>query len=477
MPLHFYNTLTGKEEEFVALIPGKVSMYVCGVTVYDRSHIGHARAMVTFDVVYRYLKFLGYDVTFVRNFTDVDDKIINRANERGITAQELSELYIHEFNEDVIALRCLPPTYEPRATQHIPEMIVIIQELEAKGLAYAADGDVYFAVDKFPGYGKLSHRRLEDMMAGARVEVDERKHHPMDFALWKGSKPGEPTWDSPWGPGRPGWHLECSAMSSKYLGQPFDIHGGGSDLIFPHHENEIAQSEGAKGCEFARYWLHNGMVTVEQEKMSKSLGNFLTISEALTKTTPEALRLVLLSTHYRMPHDFSMQKVEEAEKGLTRIYETLARTDATLGDSSSPTGESRPQNSVLRTRFCEAMDDDCNTARALGVVFDGIRELNRALDAGQTTDIPIVRQELAAFGSVLGIMNEVPSQFLDAQKQSGLARTQLTPEVIEQLIAERAAARKAKDFKRGDAIRDQLAEQGVILKDSPTGTTWTIGKD
>lgn len=477
MPLRFYNTLSGKEEEFIPFTPGKVRMYVCGVTVYDRSHIGHARALVTFDVIYRYLKFLGYDVTFVRNFTDVDDKIINRANERGITAQELSELYIREFNEDVIALRCLPPTYEPRATQHIPEMIEIIQELEAKGLAYAADGDVYFAVDKFPGYGKLSHRRLDDMMAGARVEVDERKHHPMDFALWKGSKPGEPTWDSPWGPGRPGWHLECSAMSSKYLGQPFDIHGGGSDLIFPHHENEIAQSEGAKGCEFARYWIHNGMVTVEQEKMSKSLGNFLTISEVLTKTTPEALRLVLLSTHYRMPLDFSMQKVEEAEKGLTRIYETLARVDAALGISSSPADELRTPNPELGTRFREAMDDDCNTARALGVIFDSIRDLNRALDAGQTVEVPVIRQGLAAIGSVLGIMNKVPAQFLEAQKQRGLAQTQLTPEVIEQLIAERAAARKAKDFKRGDAIRDQLAAQGVILKDSPTGTTWTIGKD
>ena len=334
--LHFHNTLTGKEEAFVPFTPGKVRMYVCGVTPYDRSHIGHARAMVTFDVVYRYLKFLGYEVTFIRNFTDVDDKIITRANERGITLQALSEQYIEEFNQDTQALGCQPPTYEPRATQHIPEMIVIIQELEAKGLAYPADGDVYFAVDKFPGYGKLSHRRLEDMMAGARVEVDERKHHPMDFALWKSSKPGEPTWDSPWGPGRPGWHIECSAMSSKYLGQPFDIHGGGSDLIFPHHENEIAQSEGAKGSEFARYWLHNGMVTVEQEKMSKSLGNFLTIREALTKTTSEALRLVLLATQYRMPLDFSMQKVEEAEKGLTRIYETLARADTTLGDSSEP---------------------------------------------------------------------------------------------------------------------------------------------
>lgn len=482
MSLHFYNTLTGKEEEFIPLIPDTVKMYVCGVTVYDRSHIGHARAMVIFDVMYRYLRFLGYDVTFVRNFTDVDDKIINRANERGISAQELSDLYIREFNEDMTALRCLPPTHEPRATHHIAEMIAIIQELEAKGLAYAVDGDVYFAVERFPGYGKLSHRRLEDMMAGARIEVDERKRHPMDFALWKASKPGEPWWESPWGQGRPGWHIECSAMCSTYLGQPFDIHGGGSDLIFPHHENEIAQSEGATGQELARYWLHNGMVTVEQEKMSKSVGNFLTISDALRKTAPEVLRLVLLSTHYRMPLDFSEQKLEEADKGLTRIYETLARVDAALakGASASPVGEQR-SNSELRTRnselldrFREAMDDDCNTARALGVVFETIRELNRLLDAGESGPLDGTRQDLAAIGSVLGIMNETPVQFLEQRKQRVLAQAQLTPDMIERLIAERADARKARDFKQADAIRARLADQGVMLQDSPTGTTWTV---
>jgi len=472
MPLRLYNTLTGKDEEFVPLNPGKVSMYVCGVTVYDRSHIGHARALVTFDVVYRYLKFLGYEVTFVRNFTDVDDKIIIRANQRGITAQELSEQYIREFNDDMQALRCLPPTHEPRATHHIPEMIALIQELEAKGLAYAADGDVYFAVDRFPGYGKLSHRRLEEMMAGARIEVDTRKHHPMDFALWKAGKPGEPWWESPWGQGRPGWHIECSAMSSRYLGQPFDIHGGGSDLIFPHHENEIAQSEGAKGYVLSRYWLHNGMVTVEQEKMSKSLGNFLTISEALSKTTPEVLRLVLLSTHYRMPLDFSEQKLEEAEKGLTRIYETLARLDTAL--KTAPQHATGTRHSELLLRFREAMDDDCNTARALGVVFESIREVNRALDAGEIAGLEVEQQELAAVSSVLGIMQEAPQLFLEHRKQRGLAQTQLTPEAIEQLIAERTAARKARDFKRADAIRAGLEEQGVILQDSPTGTTWTV---
>lgn len=480
MALHFYNTLTGKDEEFVPLTPGKVRMYACGVTVYDRSHIGHARAMVTFDVIYRYLRFLGYDVTFVRNFTDVDDKIIQRANERGISSQELSELYIREFDEDMIALRCLPPTHEPRATHHIPEMIALIQELETKGLAYAVDGDVYFAVDRFPGYGKLSHRRLEDMIAGARIEIDERKRRPMDFALWKASKPGEPAWESPWGLGRPGWHIECSAMASKYLGQPFDIHGGGSDLIFPHHENEIAQSEGAKGQEFARYWLHNGMVTVEQEKMSKSLGNFLTIREALQQTTAEVLRMVLLSTHYRMPLDFSEQKVEEADKGLTRIYETLARVDAMLaantpvsfgGEQLSALGA---RDSELLTRFRDAMDDDCNTARALGVVFEVIRDLNRALDAGQTAELAAMRKDLAAIASVLGFMDEPPAQFLEQRKQRGLAQARLTPDAIEQLIAERAAARKGRDFQRADAIRTQLAQQGVSLQDGPTGTTWTI---
>src|SRR2546427_5398470 len=444
MSLHLYNTLTGKDEEFVPLTPGKVGLYVCGVTVYDRSHIGHARALVTFDVTYRYLCLLDYDVTFVRNFTDVDDKIIARANERGMSAQELSERYIREFGEDMQALRCLPPTHEPRATHHIPAMIALIRELEAKGLAYTVDGDVYFAVARFPGYGKLSHRRLEDMMAGARIEVDERKHHPMDFALWKTSKSGEPWWESPWGRGRPGWHIECSAMCSKYLGQPFDIHGGGSDLVFSHHENEIAQSEGAKECTLARYWLHNGMVTVEQEKMSKSKGNFLTIGEALTKVTPEVLRLALLSTHYRMPLDFSEQKMAEAEKGLIRIYETLARVDTVLpAGASQPVANERfdPHSaSALLVRFREAMDDDCNTARALGIIFETVRDLNRMLDAGQTTELAASRRDPTTIGAVLGIMNERPDLFLEARKQRGLEQTQLTPEDIEKLIAERDQA-------------------------------------
>ncbi len=482
MALRFHNTLTGKDEEFTPLTPGKVGMYVCGVTVYDRSHIGHARALVTFDVIYRYLRFLGYDVTFVRNFTDVDDKIINRANERGISAQELSQLYIREFGQDMRALGCLPPTMEPLATQHIPDMIALIQELENKAIAYAVEGDVYYAVDRFAGYGKLSHRRLEDMMAGARVEVDERKRHPMDFALWKSSKPGEPEWDSPWGKGRPGWHIECSAMSSCYLGQPFDIHGGGADLIFPHHENEIAQSEGAQDCALARYWLHNGMVTVEHEKMSKSLGNFLTIREILADRRPEVLRLVLLSTQYRMPLDFSTHKLDEAEKGLRRVYETLARIDAGLPNSASPeavqnqTDQIAPEvaNSPVLARFREAMDDDCNTPRALGVVFETVREANRALDAGQLDNMQEIRRGLTAIGNVIGLLQESPEDFLQRVKEEGLTGASLAPEDIEQLIADRAAARKARDFQKADEIRDQLQAQGIVLKDSPAGTSWTI---
>jgi cysteinyl-tRNA synthetase len=465
-------------------------MYVCGVTVYDRSHVGHARAQVTFDVIYRYLRFLGYEVTYVRNFTDVDDRIISRVGELGISAQELAEQYIQEFSEDMQRLRCLSPTHEPRATQHIPEMISLIQELEKKGLAYPVDGDVYFPVERFPGYGKLSHRRLEEMVAGARIEVDERKRHPMDFALWKASKPGEPWWESPWGKGRPGWHIECSAMSTKYLGQPFDIHGGGSDLIFPHHENEIVQSEGAKGGALARYWLHNGMMTLEQEKMSKSVGNILTIREAVEKVAPEVLRFFLLSSHYRGPLDFSEQRLEEAEKGLTRIYEALARVDEALGkegelrqrqggeeslsgSSVSAQGRYAAAGSPLLSAFCEAMDNDFNTARALGVVFETVRDLNRRLDSGETAGLAELREDLALIASVLGMVDQEPAAFLEEVRRRGLARSGLTPEAIESLIAERAAARKARDFQRADAIRAQLRQHGIVLKDTPQGTVWT----
>jgi len=469
MALRLHNTLTGRLEEFVPLVPGKVGMYVCGVTVYDRSHIGHARALVTFDVLFRYLRFLGYDVTFVRNFTDVDDKIIARAHKAGIAALDLAEANIRSFAEDVKALGCLAPTIEPRATTHINEMIVLIQELQGRGLSYAADGDVYYAVDKFPDYGKLAKRKLEDMMAGARVDVDERKRHPMDFALWKASKPGEPWWDSPWGHGRPGWHIECSVMSTKYLGQPFDIHGGGNDLIFPHHENEIAQSEGAKGCAFARYWVHNGMVTIGQEKMSKSLGNFMTVQEAASRVGGEAVRLFVVSTHYRSPLDFFPERLDESGRALTRLYETLARADAAVG-----TNAVAPPDAATLDEFRAAMDDDLNTARALGAVFDAVRAINRLLDDGQTAAVAPLRRAVTEIAGVLGIGGQEPQSVLERAKRVHLADVALEPAEIERRIAARNAARAARDFKQADVIRAELKEKGIVLEDTSTGTVWKV---
>jgi cysteinyl-tRNA synthetase len=470
--LRVHNTLTGTEEEFVPLVPGKVGMYVCGVTVYDRSHIGHARALVVFDVIYRYLRFLGYDVTFVRNFTDVDDKIIKRAQEAGISASDVSESNIAAFNEDMLVLGCAPPQIEPKATAHIGEMIEIIRELEAKGLAYAANGDVYFAVDKFASYGQLSGRRLADMMAGARIEVDEHKRHPMDFALWKASKPGEPEWDSPWGPGRPGWHIECSAMASKYLGQPFDIHGGGNDLIFPHHENEIAQSEGAKGRPLARYWLHNGMVNFGAEKMSKSLGNVWTVADAARQVGGEAVRLLVLGTHYRGPLDFQPDRLLETKRTLDRLYESLARADQALRGQAVAVDAA--ERDALLDDFRAGMDDDFNTARGLATVFDAMRALNRHVDAGALSQAAACRAAIAAIAAVLGIGGQNPRAYLAGDKARGLESSQLTAADIERRIAERAAARQAKDFKRADAIRVELKAKGVILEDSAQGTTWKL---
>jgi cysteinyl-tRNA synthetase len=468
--MRLHNTLTGRLEEFVPLVPGKVGMYVCGVTVYDRSHVGHARALVTFDVLFRYLRFLGYHVTFVRNFTDVDDKIITRAREAGIPALALAEANIRSFAEDVKALGCLAPTLEPRATEHVIEMIELIQELEARGLAYAADGDVYYAVEKFPAYGKLAKRKLEDMLAGARVEVDERKRHPMDFALWKASKAGEPWWESPWGRGRPGWHIECSVMSTKYLGQPFDIHGGGTDLIFPHHENEIAQSEGAKGCAFARYWVHNGMVTIDQEKMSKSLGNFMTVQEAAARVGGEAVRLFVIGTHYRSPLDFSPERLEESARALTRLYETLARADAAVGGAAS---NAEPDDTVM-DEFRAAMDDDLNTARASGIVFETVRTINRLLDEREVATVPALRRAVAEIATVLGVGGQEPHAVLERAKREHLADAALDAAEIERLIAARNAARAARDFKHADAIRADLKVKGIVLEDTPTGTVWKV---
>jgi cysteinyl-tRNA synthetase len=469
MPLKLHNTLSGRLEEFVPIVPGKVGVYVCGVTVYDRSHIGHARALVTFDVLFRYLKYSGYDVNFVRNFTDVDDRIIARAQQAGISTADLVETNIRSFAEDVLALGCLPPTVEPRATEHIAGMIELIQELEVKGLAYPIDGDVYFAVDRFPEYGKLAKRKLDDMIAGSRVEVDERKHHPMDFTLWKASKPGEPWWDSPWGRGRPGWHIECSVMSTRYLGQPFDIHGGGNDLIFPHHENEIAQSEGAKGCAFARYWLHNGMVNIGAEKMSKSLGNFMTVHQAAARVGGEAVRLFVVGTHYRGPLDFSPDRLDESARALTRLYQTLARADQVLGKMAGVEAAA----SVV-DEFRAAMDDDLNTARAVGVIFETVRTINRLLDEGNVAAAAPLRRAITEIGTVIGVGGSDPAVLLERAKSDHLADAAVDAAEIERLIGERTAARKAKDFKQADAIRDQLKEHGIVLEDKPGGTIWKI---
>lgn len=467
--MRLHNTLSGRLEEFVPLVAGKVGMYVCGVTVYDRSHIGHARALVTFDVLFRYLRFLGYDVTFVRNFTDVDDKIINRAQQAGISALDLAEANIRSFAEDVKAVGCLPPTIEPRATEHIDGMIALIEQLIGKGLAYRADGDVYYAVDKFPDYGKLAKRKLDDMIAGARVEVDERKHHPMDFALWKASKPGEPWWDSPWGKGRPGWHIECSVMSTKFLGQPFDIHGGGTDLIFPHHENEIAQSEGAASCPFSRYWVHNGMVNIGAEKMSKSLGNFMTVQEAAARVGGEAVRLFVIGTHYRSPLEFSPERLDESGRALTRLYETLARADAAVQVAPN----TQPDGAVM-DEFRGAMDDDMNTARAVGVVFETVRTINRLLDENQPVAVTSLRRAVTEVASVLGIGGQEPRTVLERAKRDHLADADIDSAEIERCIADRNAARKARDFKQADAIRADLKTRGIVLEDTPSGTVWKV---
>ena len=492
MALRVYNTLTGEKELFVPLVPGKAGMYVCGVTVYDYCHIGHARAGVVFDIIFRYLKYAGYDVTYVRNYTDIDDKIINRANQEGTDYRTIADRYIVAFDEDMARLGLAKPTVEPKATDHIGGIISIIATLIAKGHAYVSGGDVYFGVETFPDYLKLSGRNLDEMQAGARVEVGDKKRHPMDFVLWKGSKPGEPWWQSPWGDGRPGWHIECSAMSMEFLGKTFDIHGGGKDLVFPHHENEIAQSEGANGCQFVRYWLHNGFVNINSEKMSKSLGNFFTIREVLKKYDPETLRFFILSAHYRSPIDFSDQNLEEAQSGLERIYSCLASLDELLNERSQSAGivviehlsqvglELQEKVDQFMPRFVEAMDDDFNAAQALGVLFETVRAANRFL--AETKDITPLSLSLVArarhlfieAGGVLGLFTALPAVWLEGVKAAKACQIDMAPDEIERLIAERAEARKAKNFKRGDEIRDSLLEKGIQLLDSAQGTTWNV---
>jgi cysteinyl-tRNA synthetase len=464
--LRIHNTLSGAKEAFSPLKQGEVSMYVCGVTVYDDCHVGHARSLVTFDVIVRYLLFLGYRVTFVRNFTDVDDKIIRRANEQGIPSQELAEKYIRAFYRDAEGLGLLAPTREPKATEHIGEMIALIQRLEEKEIAYRVDGDVFFQADRFPSYGKLSRKKLDELQAGARVEVDERKRHAMDFALWKRSKEGEPSWESPWGRGRPGWHIECSAMSSKYLGQPFDIHGGGMDLIFPHHENEIAQSEAASGVPLARVWIHHGFVNINKEKMSKSLGNILTIQEALEHSDAATLRHYFLSSHYRSPLDFSYEGLDEAGKGLERIYETLERLD------SFSTAQ-QPDAAALET-FREEMDDDFNTPRALALMFEEVRALNRTADEGKTGELGPRLAALKTMGEALGLLQEKPGAYLKKRRDALLKRRDISADWIDEMVRRREKYRKDKNWKEADRIRGELKEKGIVLEDAQQGTIWKV---
>lgn len=481
--MRIYNTLTGKKEDFVPVEPGKVKMYACGVTVYDHCHIGHARSAVVFDIMRRYLKYKGSEFTYVRNFTDIDDKIINRAKQEGIPWTEVAEKYTASYHHDMDGLGVGRADIEPKATEHIKEIIDIVQGLVLKGFAYEVDGSVYFEVAKFAGYGKLSKRELEDMMAGARVDVDERKRNPMDFALWKASKEGEPSWESPWGPGRPGWHIECSAMSLKHLGETFDIHGGGADLIFPHHENEIAQSEAFTGKPFVKYWVHNGFITMDKEKMSKSLGNFFTIQEILAKFDAEVVRFFLLSTHYRSPIEFSDEQLRESEASIDRYYTTVLRIRDFLAadQQKEKTGpDERALEEMLekfRERFEEGMDDDFNTALAIGIIFETIRTLNKYMDgkpSGRKAVTLVTRADtlLREAGTVLNIFTRTPEEWyraLMSVKQIGL-----TEEDIQLQISLRQAAREAKDWTAADRIRKELEEKGVVLEDKKAGTAWKI---
>ena len=461
--MHIYNTLTRRKEPFTPLEAGKVSMYVCGMTVYDYCHLGHARVMVAFDVITRYLRERGYDVNYVRNITDIDDKILKRADENGESITALTERMIAAMHEDEARLFVLPPTHEPRATGHIDDIVAMIETLIAKGFAYAADnGDVYYRVRKFANYGKLNNRQLDDMRSGARVDVDVHKEDPLDFVLWKAAKPGEAHWSSPWGNGRPGWHIECSAMSTCCLGDTFDIHGGGPDLTFPHHENEIAQSEAATGKTYVNTWMHAGAVRVNKEKMSKSLGNFFTIRDVLAEHDPEVVRFLLVASHYRSPINYSVDSLTEARKSLTRLYTALegVDTDAIASSEASP----------YRERFTQVMDDDFNTPEALAVMFELAREVNRAKQE-QPDEAARLGGELKQLGAILGLLQQAPQIFLKGTQQQGMP---LSESEIEAKIAQRIEAKANKDFAQADAIRDELSALGIILKDSREGTSWVL---
>jgi cysteinyl-tRNA synthetase len=491
MPLKIYNTATRKKETFHPIREGHVGIYVCGITAYDVCHVGHARAAIVFDVVVRYLKARGYQVTFVRNFTDIDDKIIDRASREGVRFTDISERYIQAHDEDMAALGVQKPTITPKATEHMAEMIALVKTLEDKGYAYCVDGDVYFSIRDFKDYGKLSGRNLEELMAGARVDVNDKKKNPLDFALWKKSKEGEPFWDSPWGKGRPGWHIECSAMSARYLGETFDIHGGGEDLIFPHHENEVAQSMAATGKPLANYWMHNGFVKINSEKMSKSLGNIFPIREILKNYHPEVLRLFILQNHYRSPVDYSDGALNETRSALLRVYTALKLAGDLLQKTSVDTSRSGQEPfsregkfgegfDDLADKFNAAMDDDFNTAQALGYVFEAVRRMNQiATDkkmnpSEKARKLSEAKMVMNYFGSVLGVFLSDADAFFMSDREKELRKRGLNAADIEALVARRNAARAAKDWGAADAIRQELAKLHIVLKDSADGTTWMV---
>ncbi len=457
--LHIHNSLTKQKERFTPIEPGKVKLYVCGMTVYDFCHVGHARVMVVFDVVTRYLRASGYDVTYIRNITDIDDKIIARANENNETIQALTEQFITEMHRDADALGVERPTAEPKATEAISEMLAMIETLIDKGLAYTADnGDVYYDVSEFPDYGKLSGRNIEELRAGERVAVNESKQDPMDFVLWKGAKPEEPSWDSPWGKGRPGWHIECSAMSADSLGKQFDIHGGGQDLQFPHHENEIAQSEGAHGCQYVNYWMHNGFVRIADEKMSKSLGNFFTVREVLEQYDAEVVRYFILTSHYRSPLNYSEEQLDQAKNTLTKFYSALRYVEI---DSALDW----QQDTEFAQRFKTAMDDDFNTALALSVMSDVRQVLNKPQVQENAEQKNYYASLLVSFGRVLGLFQQTADTFL-----AGASDDDVTE--IEDLINQRNQARVDKDWTKADQVRDKLTAMGIILEDAAGKTSW-----
>lgn len=463
MSIHLFNTLTRKKEELIPLEPGKIKMYVCGPTVYNHIHIGNARPPIVFDVVRRYLEYRGYEVIFIQNYTDVDDKLINKAEETNSTVPEVAEQFIRSYEEDVRALHVRKAAVHPRVTTHIPEIISFIEELAAKGVAYEADGDVYFETEKFSEYGKLSHQKIDELKAGARIDINEKKRNPLDFALWKKAKPGQIHWESPWGSGRPGWHIECSAMSMKYLGETFDIHAGGHDLTFPHHENEIAQSESLTGKPMARYWMHNGYVNINNEKMSKSLGNFILVKELIHAFTPELVRFFMLTAHYRNPINFSEEMLEQAKNGWERLTTAAGNLQHRMETALDGKVEMSEQEIMEQTRqrFITEMDDDFNTANAISVLFDLARDTNNYLRKHQVN-----KQTLEAYlelykelGDVLGL------DFVNKENP-------LLDEEIEALIAERTEARRQKNFARADEIRDQLLQRGILLEDTPQGIRW-----